>query len=270
MAGYRELLAVEWDDYAAESFRLNFPSVPVYHGDINQLTVAQCMQMAGLTNPGELDVFDGSPPCQGFSMTGSRKFDDDRNQLFRQYVRLLRGLQPKAFIMENVAGMIQGDMRLIFAEILRELKASGYKVSARLLDAKYFRVPQRRERMIFIGVREDLPPEPSHPRALSQPLGIPRADHRISAKSARRFGDVIEREGFPIHTITKIGRKFWSNTEEFGPLTYRIGGSFPIEYRFPSDSLVRLKQIVGNSVPPLFMRAIAAHVRTQILERCAP
>lgn len=155
MAGYRELLAVEWDDHAVETFKLNFPDVPVWHGDIAQLSVEECLRIAGL-RPGELDVLDGSPPCQGFSTAGKRKMDDGRNQLFREYVRLLRGLKPKVFVMENVSGMVKGKMKLIFADIMRELKASGYHVSARLMNAMYFGVPQSRQRMIFIGVREDL------------------------------------------------------------------------------------------------------------------
>ena len=163
MAGYRELLAVEWDNNAVETFKLNFPGVPVYHGDIAKLSVDECMKLAGLTGPRQLDVLDGSPPCQGFSTAGKRDFKDDRNQLFREFVRLLRGLQPKVFVMENVSGMVKGKMKLIFADILRELKASGYVVSARLLNAMWFGVPQSRERMIFIGVREDLGIAPSHP-----------------------------------------------------------------------------------------------------------
>jgi len=121
-AGFRELLAVEIDDNAVETFKLNFPHVPVFHGDIGKLSVEECMKLAGLSVPGEIDVFDGSPPCQGFSTAGKRQMADNRNQLFREYVRLLRGLKPKAFIMENVS---------------------------------YFYVPQSRERMIFIGVRKD-------------------------------------------------------------------------------------------------------------------
>jgi DNA (cytosine-5)-methyltransferase 1 len=155
MAGYRELLAVEWDDHAVETFKLNFPDVPVCHGDIAKLSVEECLKITGL-QPGELAVLDGSPPCQGFSTAGKRKMDDGRNQLFREYVRLLRGLKPKIFVMENVSGMVKGKMKLIFAEIMRELKASGYHVSARLMNAMYFGVPQSRERMIFIGVRDDL------------------------------------------------------------------------------------------------------------------
>jgi DNA (cytosine-5)-methyltransferase 1 len=155
MAGYRELLAVEWDDHAVETFKLNFPDVPIWHGDIAELSVEECLRIAKL-NPGELDVLDGSPPCQGFSTAGKRRMNDGRNQLFKEYVRLLRGLKPKVLVMENVSGMVKGKMRLIFVEILRELKSSGYHVSARLMNAMYYGVPQSRQRMIFIGVREDL------------------------------------------------------------------------------------------------------------------
>jgi DNA (cytosine-5)-methyltransferase 1 len=155
MAGYRELLAVEWDNHAVETFRANFPDVPVFHGDIAKLSVEECLRMTGL-KPGELDVLDGSPPCQGISTAGKRKIDDGRNQLFREYIRLLRGLQPRVLIMENVSGMIKGKMKRIFVEILKELKFSGYHVSARLMNAMYYGVPQSRQRMIFVGVREDL------------------------------------------------------------------------------------------------------------------
>jgi DNA (cytosine-5)-methyltransferase 1 len=183
MAGYRELLAVEWDDNAVATFKANFPGVPVYHGDIAKLSVDQALSMSGL-KPGELDVFDGSPPCQGFSTAGKRIMDDPRNQLFREYVRLLAGLRPKVFVMENVSGMVKGKMRLIFADILRELKACGYVVSARLLNAMYFGVPQSRERMIFIGVRDDLGIQPTHPGAMTAPATFRQAT-----------GDVWDRPG---------------------------------------------------------------------------
>ena len=151
MAGYRELLAVEWDAHAIETFKANFPDVPVFHGDIAKFSVEEALGITGL-KPGELDVLDGSPPRQGFSTAGKRKMDDGRNQLFREYVRLLRGLQPKVLIMENVGGMVKGKMKLIFVEILKELKAAGYHVSARLMNAMYYGVPQSRQRMIFIPI----------------------------------------------------------------------------------------------------------------------
>ena len=69
MAGYRELLAVEWDDNAVETLQFNFPELSIYNGDIAELSVEQCLEMARV-KPGQLDVLDGSPPCQGFSTAG--------------------------------------------------------------------------------------------------------------------------------------------------------------------------------------------------------
>ncbi|MFZ2487938.1 MAG: DNA cytosine methyltransferase, partial [Anaerolineae bacterium] len=133
MAGYNDLLAVEWDDNAVATLKLNYPDLEIYHGDIAKLSADHVLSRTGL-KAGELDVLDGSPPCQGFSTAGKRDFADDRNQLFREYCRLLRVLQPKVFVMENVSGMVKGKMKLAFVEILKELKASGYRVSARLLN----------------------------------------------------------------------------------------------------------------------------------------
>lgn len=170
-AGGKVLLAVEWDDNAVETYRLNYPDTPIYHGDIAKLSVEETLERTGL-QVGELDILDGSPPCQGFSTAGKRVLNDPRNQLFREYVRLLKGLQPKVFVMENVSGMVKGKMKLLFAEILTELKACGYQVSAKLLNAMYLGVPQSRQRMIFIGVRNDLEIQPSHPKPMTQPIPI--------------------------------------------------------------------------------------------------
>jgi DNA (cytosine-5)-methyltransferase 1 len=195
MAGFRELLAVEWDDNAVECFRLNFPGIPVYHGDINALTVEEVLRLTGL-RVGELDLFDGSPPCQGFSTAGKRDFDDPRNQLFRQYVRLLKGLQPRVFVMENVSGMVKGKMKLIFADVLTELRGCGYRVEARVLNAACFGVPQARMRMIFVGVREDLGLDPSHPTAQTAPIALRDALPELAG--IRTKNDKFKNKVFPV------------------------------------------------------------------------
>jgi len=263
MAGFKELLAVEWDDNAVATFKLNFPDVPVYHGDIAKLSVEDVLQQTGL-QVGELDVFDGSPPCQGFSTAGKRDFDDDRNQLFREYVRLLRGLKPKVFVMENVSGMVKGKMKLIFADILRELKASGYRVSARLLNAMYFNVPQSRQRMIFIGVREDLGIEPSHPKAESTQMGIGDAIVGCLASRSMKINPWIKHPRSAA-TITKTSSdyQFLTTNGIRKPLIPEIAhlGSFPPDYRWNRGAWER----IGNSVPPLMMRSIARHIRANIL-----
>jgi DNA (cytosine-5)-methyltransferase 1 len=229
--------------------------------------------------------------CQGFSTAGKREMDDPRNQLFREYVRLLQGLQPKVFVMENVSGMVKGKMKLVFAEILRELKASGYNVSCRLLNAMYFHVPQSRERLIFIGVREDLGIEPSHPKAEGKPIDVRGAFEGIVGdgdcpgmseqyqkywRQAGHGGVVGKQETHrrllwnrPSYVLQKAaGYGGVYHPDKPRPLSTqerkRIG-SFPDEFRFTGWNAAIER--IGNSVPPLMMRAIARHVRQEILRR---
>ena len=188
MAGYDVRLAVEWDAGAAAVYRRNFPDTPIYQGDIGDLSVSEALTIAEL-KPGELDILDGSPPCQGFSIAGKRKFSDSRNQLFREYVRMVEGLQPRAFVMENVSGMIKGKMKLMFAEMTRALKATGYSVSCRLLNAWWYGVPQDRRRLIWIGVRPDLGWEPSHPVPLvKSPVSVAEALGAAGAETEEAWG----------------------------------------------------------------------------------
>lgn len=301
MAGFNDLLAVEWDDNAVQTLRLNWPHLDIYHGDIAKLSVEEVLRRTGL-QVGELDILDGSPPCQGFSTAGKRMMDDPRNQLFREYVRLLRGLRPKVFVMENVSGMVKGKMKLVFVEILKELKASGYRVSARLLNAKYFHVPQSRERMIFIGVRDDLGIEPSHPRAESGEITVGkvingRAEYIPAPALHGKFGDLSKRlkqgqnisnitgtyghgnqrisMSKPSPTIVKTAMfgspKMMHPTEDRGLSVGEAArlGSFPDLYKFIGDYETAWQRI-GNSVPPLMIEAIARHIRTDILSPTYP
>ena len=174
-ADYDIRLAVEWDEGAVDIYRRNFPGANVHHGDITQLSGEQALEMAGVA-PGELDVLDGSPPCQGFSTAGLREFDDTRNRLFEEYIRLLDAYRPKVFIMENVTGLKKGKMKLTFAEMTRAMKAQGYTVSCRELNAWWWGVPQNRRRLIWIGTREDLGITPSHPTATyRKPVSVAQA-----------------------------------------------------------------------------------------------
>jgi DNA (cytosine-5)-methyltransferase 1 len=273
LAGFRELLAVEWDDNAVATFRLNFPDVPVYHGDIAALSVEECLRLANIA-PGELDILDGSPPCQGFSTAGKRILDDPRNGLFREYVRLLRGLRPKTFVMENVAGLVQGKMRLIFAEIMRELKALGYRVRAALMNAMYFGVAQDRRRVIIIGVREDLGVAPSHPTPRQRPIAIREVltpppgtigyitasneRHTLAGRLPLRYADR------PAPTLVKTGNSRMMAGWRVEPITVHEASrfaSFPDTFQWRQDAIAR----IGNTVPPNFMRAIAEHIRDHIL-----
>lgn len=200
LAGCKMLLAVEWEQNAVDTYRLNFPETTVFHGDIAELSVERARQLAGLEPGEELDIFDGSPPCQGFSTAaGERNPDDERNLLFLEYVRLLRGLRPRAFIMENVRGMVIGTMRPIFDRVIAELRACGYRVKARVLNAKWYGVPQSRERVIFVGVRDDLGVEPTHPK--------PTVEKPITVLEALADLDVPPEQKPPL--ITERYRQIW-------------------------------------------------------------
>jgi DNA (cytosine-5)-methyltransferase 1 len=176
LAGFRVVWANEFVAAARDCYRANFPDTLLDERDVRQVTPESILQAIGMRS-GELDVLDGSPPCASFSMAGKRERDwgkvkeySDRQQrtddLFFEYARLLDGLQPKTFVAENVSGLVKGTAKGYFKEILARLKGCGYRVAARVLDAQWLGVPQMRQRLIFLGVREDLGREPAFPRPL--------------------------------------------------------------------------------------------------------
>lgn len=301
MAGFKELLAVEWDDNAVQTFRLNFPDVPVYHGDIAKLTGAECMKLAGIKK-GELDILDGSPPCQGFSTAGKRKWDDPRNSLFKEYARLLNDLQPKVFVMENVTGMIKGCMKQAYLQIIATLRGCGYKAKGRVMNAMYFNVPQNRERVIIIGVREDLGIEPSHPKPSNKPMtvrqalkGVDVGDYPVIKGKWAEIGKRLPQgetgeyfagkgHGFGIQrlhwdkpsptirkTMASLGWACLMHPDE--PRVISINEakrlcSFPDKFIFEGKTF-DMWQRIGNSVPPNLMKAIAEHIKDNILGKTA-
>lgn len=138
-AGYRELLAVEWDKNAIDTFRLNFPEINIFAGDICRLGGGRALEITGL-KPGELDVFNGSPPCQAFSKMGNTNLKDSRGKLFTEYIRLLNVFKPKVFVAENVVGLITGKFKTFYLDIMSQLRESGYNVEAQVMECKYFEV----------------------------------------------------------------------------------------------------------------------------------
>jgi len=179
MAGFKVIWANEFVPAAQDSYRANMePDCILDPRDIREVTAKEILAATGLIK-GELDLFDGSPPCQAFSTAGKREkgwgkaktYEHGAKQcnerLFDEYIRLLRDLKPKVFVAENVSGLVKGTAKGMFLEILAALKASGYRVICRVLDAQWLGVPQMRQRTIFIGVRKDLNLDPVHPKPLS-------------------------------------------------------------------------------------------------------
>ncbi len=183
LAGMRGLFAIERDGMAFETFSANFvqSSAPPAHRfkwprwlrqqawGIDDLLAEHKGDLEKLR--GQVDILAGGPPCQGFSFAGRRVEDDPRNQLFNKYVEVVAAIQPSALILENVPGMQVAHRRAnvvdlpvgpqprrqsFYEKLAESLDAEGYLVKAMLVDASRFGVPQRRSRLIAIGIRKDL------------------------------------------------------------------------------------------------------------------
>ena len=267
MAGYTEILAIEWDRNAVETFKLNFPDIPIWQKDIKEVTGEEILKFCKIQK-GELDLFDGSPPCQGFSTAGKRQVIDPRNDLFNEFVRLIKDLQPKVFVMENVSGMVKGKMKGRFKEIILELKSTGYNVKCKKLNTMWYGVPQSRERLIFIGVREDLRIEPSYPAPQSIFIALNTICHGIVASRSERINPWISAY-YPCCTITKDPYKDLFKTlngiREPSLIELKEISSFPKEFQFANNK-TKSWGLMGNSVPPKFMEAIAGYIKREILE----
>ena len=163
-AGFNSVLANEYDDMAGVTFRTNHPKVPLVVKDIKKLSVGEVLELSGL-KPGELSMIAGGPPCQGFSLAGPRLDGDPRNQMFKEFVRLVNGLKPEVFLFENVSGIMSMSGGSVLRAIVAEFSGIGYNCEYKLLSAADYGVPQARPRFILIGVRDGDTigfPEPTH------------------------------------------------------------------------------------------------------------
>lgn len=318
-ARFRVLGAVEVDPLAAETYRSNFTSVHLWEMDIRRLSVARMMRELAL-RPGSLDLLAGCPPCQGFStlrsLNGHRSVVDDRNDLVLQFERFVRGLRPRAVMLENVPGLAT-DRRL--TGLVSTLEAMGYSVTTSVLDASRYGVPQRRRRMILVAGRRRAIPlaageeqtatvreaigqlprpgrsgDPLHdlsetrqPKTRELIACIPRdGGSRASLGEATQLGCHQRCDGF----YDVYGRMAWDDVaptitsgcvnpskgrflhpEQDRAITLREAAllqGFPPGYRF---SLRRGKyaaaEMIGNALPPGFVQAHAAEIRTRLVTR---
>lgn len=192
MEGYRVLWASEFVPAARAAYLANCDSETVVDDrDVRLVDPAEVMRDLGLER-GEIDVLEGSPPCASFSTAGKRAahwgqvraYSDVKQRtddLFFEFARLVEGFAPRAFAAENVSGLVKGVAKGYFLEIMAALKRAGYRVKARLLDAQWLGVPQARQRLIFVGLREDLGMEPRHPRPLPYRYSVADACPWIAA-----------------------------------------------------------------------------------------
>lgn len=313
MAGYRVVYANEFVEEAQRTYKANHPNSYLDTRDIRQVKPEDVLEKAGVDR-GDLDLFDGSPPCSAFSTAGKReagwgkvKAYSDKAQrvddLFFEYVRLVDGIRPKVFVAENVSGLVKGTAKGYFKRILAALREPGYRVSCRVLDAQWLGVPQMRQRTIFVGVRDDLNIEPSHPLPRSYRYSVAEALEGVAEPGANELRSMstdsktcrlwhktlpgnnlskacMEETGKasffnmvklspskPSPTITATCQQFhWHQFRYMTiPEVKRICG-FPDDFVLTGDFFQRFERC-GRSVPPLMMRCIAKHVEEKIL-RC--
>lgn len=175
----------------AKAYELNHPLVKMYNRDIKDFGIHDLSQDLGI-RIGEIDLVVGGPPCQAYSTVGKRLADDPRGKLFQEYYRILKELQPKAFIFENVKGLLSIQKGELFKTILGLFGSLGYHIDHKILNAADFGTPQIRERVIVVGSKLNQPfifPQPTHYNP-DQLLTLPTSMMKPYVTLAEAIGDL--------------------------------------------------------------------------------
>jgi len=262
----------------------------------------------------DLDILDGSPPCSSFSMAGNREDDWGKEKKFREgqseqvldtlffdFIDLAKKLQPKIVIAENVKGLLMGDARPYVSRILKSFSDAGYRVDFKLLDASRMGVPQKRERVFFYAVRNDIECEtidlmgeqPFIDLDFNEPIitygeieDVDAPPERLFPSTTKMFPLVVEGGNFSdVHpkgyffNYNKVHRErvlntITAHTNGGGSYHYAVmrglskkencrGGTYPQDYNFINQ---KHKYMVGMSVPPVMTAQIADRVHNQWLK----
>lgn len=136
----------------AKAYSLNHPAVKVYCKDIKEFGIKDLSEDFGIKS-GDVDLVVGGPPCQAYSTVGKRLIDDPRGKLFQEYFRVLKEINPKVFLFENVKGLLSMQKGNLLSNIIQLFESLGYTVFCKTLNAADYGVPQIRERVIIIGTK---------------------------------------------------------------------------------------------------------------------
>lgn len=301
LAGFHHLGGVELDPQVAKIYNQNHRPEHLYNQDIREFNEREDLPATLY----DLDLLDGSPPCSSFSLAGNREKDWGKQKVFREgqknqrlddlvftYVETIKKLQPKVAILENVKGLLVGNAKPYAKKILQEFTAAGYRVQTFLLNASAMGVPQRRERVFFIGLRNDIDlprltlefnerpiffgqcrsPKGDKPSDLAASL-LARAtkkDKRFSDVNMRVYGKVSQFNSEITHdnrikgTITSqaYDYRFFDRTK-LNKYDYSVCGSYPLDYDFME---ITPKYLIGMSVPPVMTAQISNQIFLQWLK----
>ena len=242
----------------------------------------------------EHDILIGGFPCQGFSVANTTRGDgDERNALYLELLRILVDKQPKFFLAENVKGILSFMQGKVFEMIITDFEKAGYKVKHKVLNAANFGVPQRRERVIILGVRNDVDfnlehPEPTHGDVSNlfsdkkswvsigdalKNIPEPEEEHKLINHTYSKFklkfngylGNRAIDPNKPAPTVTARGDEKGGVVVLHHPNNHRrmsvrelaMTQSFPIDFIFEGNNSSAYRQI-GNAVPPMLAFAVAS------------
>ncbi|MEA1926340.1 MAG: DNA (cytosine-5-)-methyltransferase [Patescibacteria group bacterium] len=177
-AGIEHVLLNEYDKYACETLRINRPDWNVVEDDIRNLKFEE----------GQTDIVQGGFPCQTFSYAGKKMgFEDIRGTLFFEFARCVKEVKPKIAIGENVKGLLNHDGGRTLKTMIPVLEELGYRVKYKVLRSQYLDVSQKRERLIIIGVRNDLDIPISFPKEKDYIIPLREALHKCPKSEGQKY-----------------------------------------------------------------------------------
>jgi len=204
MAGFQSILGSDIHPVYAGTFARNHPGTRVITKDIRELSEQDILDLTGL-KPGELDLIAGGPPCQGFSVNAPvRSLDDQRNHLFKDYLRIAKILRPKAILIENVPGLVSLGKGTVVEAIYKHLGKMGYTVNHKILFAGHYGVPQMRFRTIFIALRDGGKVEFPEPTHNAQAVANFTGAKELCIKTAPLFSQHLERQATVWEAISDL------------------------------------------------------------------
>jgi len=280
-AGFKIIFANDIDKFSCNTFQKHFKNTEVICDDVNDVKLP------------DADVIVGGYPCQGFSLAGPRLVTDKRNLLYLEFARAIKDVKPKFFMAENVKGLLTLSGGKIVNAMMKEFSSLGYSVGYKLVSAKWYGVPQDRERVIIVGVRKDTGfnfvfPQPTHGPLtgrnyvnLRQAIGgLPEQNeediydsgfssrymsrNRIRGWNHVSFTIPAMARQVPLHpssdSMKKIEKDKWVftgfNQRRLSWKECAIIQGFPKKFSFDGPLVEKYKQI-GNAIPPLLAQKIA-------------
>lgn len=275
LAGFKHLGGVEIDPKIAKCYQLNHRPQHLFVEDIRAFNKRKDLPK-DLYN---LSILDGSPPCSSFSMAGNREKDWGKEKQFAEgqelqrlddlvfeYIETISMLKPKVAILENVKGLIQGNAKAYAKEIKIRFEKAGYRVQLFILNAASMGVPQRRERVFFIGLRNDIKLTLLKLNFNEKAVTVGEFAVKIPhtrTKSEKRFGDVVLKANSVCPTLT-TGIDLFYDKQAIDLSSYCKIGSYPTDYNFGD---VRPIFLIGMSVPPVVTAQISHQIYLQWLSK---